>query len=103
MATPKKPQDHKPKVDTIDGVSTVTIQGITVSVPQDVLDDFELLDDMSQLQEGNGTKLSSVARRLFGDNFKTVMDALRGDNGRVSIEATTKFIQAVLEAVAPNS
>lgn len=103
MAATKKPQDHKPKVETIDGISTLTIQGITVHVAKDALDDFELLDDMSQLQEGNGTKLSSVARRLFGDEFKQVMDALRGENGRVSIEATTKFIQAVLESVAPNS
>lgn len=103
MATTKKPQDHKPKVETIDGVSTVTIQGITVHVAKDALDDFELLDDLSQFQEGDGSKLSAVAHRLFGDDFKVVMDGLRGENGRVAIESATEFIKETLEALAPNS
>lgn len=103
MATPKKPQDHKPKVETIDGVSTVTVRGISVSVSKDALDDFELLDDLSQLQEGNGSKLPAIARRLFGEQFKAVMDGLRGENGRVSLEAATEFIKETLEALAPNS
>ena len=98
-----KPQDRKPKVETVDGVSTVTIQGITVKVDKDALDDFELLDDLAQMQDGDGARIASIARRLFGDDFKAVMDGLRGENGRVSVEATSEFIGELLAALAPNS
>ncbi|MCE0510845.1 hypothetical protein LVJ59_17490 [Microbacterium sp. KKR3/1] len=102
MAT-TKPADRKPKVDTKDGISTVTIKGITVKIDKDALDDFELLDDLAKMQDGEGARIASVAHRLFGDDFKTVMDGLRGDNGRVSVEVASEFISEVLAAVAPNS
>lgn len=102
MAT-TKPQDRKPKVDTVNGVSTVTIKGITVNVDKDALDDFELLDDLAKMQDGHGARLASVAHRLFGDDFKTVMDGLRGENGRVSVEVASEFISELLAALAPNS
>lgn len=98
-----KPQDRKPKVESVDGVSTVTIKGVTVRVEKDALDDFELLDDLARMQEGDGARISSVAHRLFGDDFKNVMDGLRGENGRVSVESASEFISELLAAVAPNS
>lgn len=97
-----KPQDRKPKIETVEGVSTVTVRGITVSVSKDALDDFELLDDLAKMQDGEGARLASVAHRLFGGQFKTVMDGLRGENGRVSVEVASGFISDVLTALAPN-
>ena len=101
--TATKPQDHKPKVETKDGKSTVTIKGITVSVEKDALDDFELLDDLAKMQDGEGARIASVAHRLFGDEFKTVMNGLRGENGRVSVTAASEFISELLSAISPNS
>lgn len=98
-----KPADRKPKVETKDGISTVTIKGITVKVEKDALDDFELLDDLAKMQDGDGARITSVAHRLFGDDFKTVMDGLRGDNGRVSVETASEFISELLAAIAPSS
>lgn len=98
-----KPKDHKAKVETVDGVSTVTIKGVTVRVDKDALDDFELLDDLAKMQEGEGARLASVAHRLFGEDFKTVMDGLRGENGRVSVETASEFIGEVITALSPNS
>lgn len=98
-----KPADHKPKVETKDGKSTVTIKGITVSVEKDALDDFELLDDLAKMQDGDGARIASVAHRLFGDEFKTVMDGLRGENGRVSVTAASEFISELLAAISPSS
>lgn len=98
-----KPADRKPKIETKDGISTVTIKGITVKVEKDALDDFELLDDLAKMQDGDGARITSVAHRLFGDDFTAVMDGLRGDNGRVSVEAASTFISELLAAVAPNS
>ena len=102
MAT-TKPADRKPKVETVDGVSKVTIKDITVSVDKDALDDFELLDDLAKIQDGDGARIASVAHRLFGDEFKTVMDGLRGENGRVSVEAASEFISELLAAISPNA
>lgn len=103
MAETKKPADRKPKVETVDGVSTVTIKGITVRVEKDALDDFELLDDLAKMQDGDGARIASVAHRLFGDEFKKVMDGLRGENGRVSVESASEFISELLAAIAPSS
>lgn len=102
MAT-TKPADRKPKVETVDGESTVTIKGVTVTVEKDALDDFELLDDLAKMQDGDGARIASVAHRLFGDEFKTVMDGLRGENGRVSVETASEFISELLAAISPNS
>lgn len=102
MAT-TKPADRKAKVDTVDGVSTVTIKGVTVRVEKDALDDFELLDDLAKMQDGDGARITSVAHRLFGDDFKAVMDGLRGENGRVSVEGASTFIGEVLAALNPSS
>ena len=63
----------------------------------------ELLDDLAKMQDGESARLASVANRLFGDDFKTVMDGLRGENGRVSLEAASGFISELLTALAPNS
>lgn len=115
MAAPKKPQDHKPKVEKIDvtlgdgddartvPARRVTIRGVTVTVADEALDDFELLDDLAQLEEKKATRLPSVARRLFGDGYRDVLDALRGTNGRVTIEDATGFIRDVFGALNPNS
>lgn len=102
MAT-TKPADRKPKVETVDGKSTVTIKGVTVTVEKDALDDFELLDDLAKMQDGDGARIASVAHRLFGDEFKKVMDGLRGENGRVSVETASEFISELLAAISPSS
>lgn len=99
----KRPEDRKaPKADT--GDVTVTIRGVTVTISEEALDDFELMDDLDRLeQEEDASRLPSILRRLVGDQYKTVMDALRGPNGRVGIEAGADFVGEVLEAVAPKS
>jgi len=96
VAEPKKPQDRKPKN------GTVIVRGIALNITPDALDDFELLDDMAAVQNKDGSRLPSVFRRLVGDQYQEVLDALRGENGRVSIETAVSFIQETLEAVNPN-
>lgn len=116
-STPKKPaerpapQDHKPKaekptVKKVEGGKEVTFKGITVTVDDEALDDFELLDDLRALDEDqNASRLPVVLRRLVGkDGYKTVMDGLRDEKtGRVSGEAGGEFVAEILGALAPNS
>ena len=110
MTAPKKPQDHKPKVEKVEiaigdrvvPARRTVIRGIEVTVADEALDDFELLDDLAQLEEKKATRLPSVARRLFGDEYSTILDGIRGENGRVSIEDATEFIRDVFGAINPN-
>lgn len=112
MSAPKKPQDHlekveKPKVVAVDGGKEVTLHGITVTVADEALDDFELLDSLSRVQFGEKEdrgRLLPIFRQLVGeDGYTAVMDGLRGENGRVPVKAGFDFIQELLGALNPNS
>lgn len=106
---PKKPDDHKPKkpkIETVDGGRAVTLRGITVTVADDALDDFEMLEDLGKIQHDPKSRalLPSVLRRLVGDDgFDTVMGALRAENGRVPVQAGVEFVSELFQALNPNS
>lgn len=109
MAAPKKPQDHKPKaedvkVEKVEGGRKVTLHGVTVTVTDDALDDFELLDDLRAVDvDKNASRLPALLRRLVGDDFSAVMDSLRAQHsGRVPIEAGGQFIRDLFGALNPN-
>jgi len=122
MSEIKQPQDHltkveKAKVETVevtvgegDAERTVPakrtiIRGITVTVLDEAIDDFELLDDLRAVDvDGNAAHLPALLRRLVGDEYKTVMDGLRDkDTGRVSIESGSMFVKEIFGALNPNS
>jgi len=100
----KKPADRKPKAEDAPTVTTVAVRGIDVTVPADALDDFELLDDLHELENGNATRLPAVVRRLVGDQWQAVMDVARDpETGRVSIESGAEVVREIMEGLAPNS
>jgi len=121
MTETKKPQDHlskveKPKVEkvqitigegqaerTVDAQRTV-IRGITVTVADEALDDFELLDDLRAVDvDRNASRLPALLRRLVGDDYREIMERLRDkDTGRVPIQSATEFIRSLMEALNPN-
>lgn len=102
----KKPQDRKPKkstVETVEGGKKVTHAGKTIFIADDAIDDWELLDDLSEVQNGNGSRVVSVAKRLFGDEYKKVIEQFRNDNGRVKATEFSKFVQEVFILLNPSS
>lgn len=100
----KKPQDHKKKDEPSD-VRTVVVRGTELSIPSAALDDFELLDDLNEIdQNRNAVRMASVLRRLVGDQWRTVMDLARDEEtGRVSIEGGAALVQEIMQALNPNS
>lgn len=120
--TAKKPQDHKPKAEkpkaepveitlgtgdaerTVPG-KRVTIGGITIEVPDEALDDFEVLDALARLQDNHdGSAVPTIFRRLLGDDARRVLGELRDPvTGRVPVERATVFTMGIFEALAPNS
>lgn len=100
----KKPEDHKPKASEKPKWIEVTVRGVDLKIDPDALDDFELMDDLNELEQNeNPARLPSILRRLVGDQYREVMDSLRGENGRVTVEAGAQFVGEVMEAVSPNS
>lgn len=110
----RQPQDRKPKtvdvkpvtVETPDGW-TVTHHGITITVPRAALDDFELLDDMAEIQKDQkrGTvRMPSMLRRIAGDDgFRAVTEGLRdAETGRVPASTAVRYVFEVLQALNPN-
>jgi hypothetical protein len=112
MGTPKKPEDHKaksekPKVVETDSGWRITHRGITLNVEREVLDDFELLDDLAELQrsESKGAvRVPSMLRRLAGpEGFRAVADGLRDPKtGRVAASEAVVYVFEVFQALNPN-
>lgn len=111
MSDVKKPQDHKakeekPKVEKTDDGWVVTHRGITLSVAREALDDFELLDDLAQIQadqKRGAVRVPSMLRRLAGDEgYRAVTDGMRGESGRVPVAQTVQFVFEVFGALNPN-
>ncbi|SEB28794.1 hypothetical protein [Arthrobacter woluwensis] len=100
----KKPQDRKPRVNK-DGTKTVTVHGQEYTIAADALDDFELLDDLDSLDEGEVQRLPRILRRLLGkESFKTALESVRDpETGRVSVEAGSELVQDLIKELAPNS
>lgn len=100
----KQPQDHQKAFVADDDHLTATVKGRDWRVPKAALDDFELLDDMSQLEQGNASRLPSVLRRLIGEQWQDAMATVRDKaTGRVTVEAGAGFVSELMESLNPNS
>jgi len=121
MSDIKKPEDHKqktvkPVVETVEvtlgagdterkvSAKRTVLRGITVTVLDESLDDFELLDDLRSVDvDNNPAAMPSLLRRLVGDDYKDVMDQLRDETTkRVSIVTGAEFVKEIFEALNPN-
>lgn len=81
----------------------ITAAGIQVTIDTDVFDDYELLADMADVQDGNPLKAVSLIRRVLGDKHDEVIEKLRDAKGRVPIDTVVSLLTDVMTAAAPNS
>jgi len=86
----------------------VSYNGFEADVVAEALNDFELLDDLAELDNGGAgasLRMPSVLRRMFGpENFKGIMDALRNpETGKVPVEVGEAFLMAVFQGLNPTS
>jgi len=106
MPAPKKPQDHQPpalKAKDLGDSFELTHNGVTMVIEKAAFDDFEVLDDIAQIEEGNAARLPSLMRRLFGDTqYRTMLDGLRDpQTGRVPLAKASEHLRDVFNAVNP--
>lgn len=110
-STPKK----SPAVTAEDEATTtpndapvkLTVQGIEVEVPQDALNDFELMVHVMAVDMGDTHSIVHAdqgLKLLLGlEQHAAVMAALRAKHGRVTIEGGLEFFVELIKAVLPNS
>ena len=61
-----------------------TTSGFEYEIDEESLDDYELLEDLSELDDGNSAKTTSVLNRLLGKEQKDrLKEHLRTESGRV--------------------
>lgn len=112
------PQDHAPKQDTVkpsvertaEGF-TVKHRGLTLSIPVDALNDFEMLRDLGTMQDPatpDAQKMAQVPQvftRFFGsEQSGVVLNALRDpETKRVRVEVASGFLFEVIKALNPES
>lgn len=100
-AKAKKPADRKPKKGE---PRAIKVGDLELTIDPDLLDDFELMDDIARLEEGEPQRAPSVLRRILGDDqFRQAMATLRDDKGKVRMSAAMEFFQSVFKAFSPNS
>lgn len=100
MAAPRTPQDHQPKAP-VDGAHVIELDGHEWRIEEESLDDFELLDDLAEIEAGNAVRAPRVLRRLLGeDQYKAMLDTLRDpETGKVTTTAAGKFLTDLFGAL----
>ena len=74
--------------------------GFKLEIPDENLDDYELLEDLAALDDGdeNTGKVVSVYRRLLGDDqYNKLKEHIRGQNGRVSASTMIETLGEIFE------
>lgn len=103
----KQPKDHKqPK----DKPRDVTVHGVAITIDPEVFDDLDMVEYLYDLRhadtEGGNGGMSIVPflRKLCGDSYRDVKDALRDPNtGRIDMETLNGFIEELMGQLSPNS
>ena len=74
--------------------------GFEFEVEEDLMDDYEFLETLCEIDNGNASLIPAVATRLLGvEQKKALMEHIRGENGRVSCRKWEKRLERSLLAV----
>ena len=76
-----------------------TSSGFVFELPDDVMNDMELFEDLRDMDRGDATAMVSVVQRLMGDQKKALYDHLRTESGRVPIDKVTNEILEIFSQI----
>lgn len=85
-------------------IKTVEIDGFSIDVDTAVFQDYEFLESLADVSDGQPASIVRPFRMLFaGDTYHAVKDHLRDEDGRVPVKAMSAFLAQVVKATVPNS
>lgn len=77
----------------------VTVRGISLAIPKDVLDDIDTIDLLGEVQDGNVFAFPKLAKRLFGEKgYEKVKGGLSDADGRTKVSDMAEFFTEVFNA-----
>ena len=80
-----------------------TASGFEFNVPKEALDDWELLEDLVDL-ETNSAKMISVCRRILGiEGTARLKNHCRDENGKVAVTRIESEIAEIFELLKDDS
>lgn len=84
-------------------IKTVEIDGFELDIDTTVFADFEFLESLADVANGEPANVIRPFRLLFaGDTYQKVKDHMRDEDGRVPVKAMSAFLAKVVKAAAPN-
>lgn len=87
----------------LQGLRAITVAGVQLTVDPTIFDDFELLESLAEIQRGDVLALPAVFRAVAGDKAQELLDAIRGENGRVTATAATETLVQIMSELAPKA
>lgn len=87
----------------LQGMRAITVAGVQLTVDPTIFDDFELLESLAEIQRGDVLALPAVFRAVAGDKAQELLDAIRGENGRVTATAATETLVQIMSELAPKA
>lgn len=79
-------------------IGGTTESGFQYNIDQEVMDDYELLEDLCEVDNGNAGKITTAARRLLGDDqLKALKEHLRNEKGRVPASKMIEEISQIFK------
>lgn len=81
-------------------IKGVTRSGFPFKLDDEVIDDYELLEDLCEIDGGNDAKVPSILTRLLGKEQKeSLKDHVRTDTGRVP---TSRMMEELMDIFTNN-
>ena len=81
-------------------ITAKTESGFSIELEESTLDNMEVLDALSDLDEGNPLAMSRLVVKLLGkDGKKRLYDHLRTEDGRVPASAVESAIMELLQSI----
>ena len=78
---------------------TVEVDGITVTISMDQMEDIETLEALSDADNGNPLRIIPMLRRILGSDYERVKKELKGDSETLSIVRVTDWFVKATEAL----
>lgn len=81
-------------------ITAKTESGFSIELEESALDNMEVLDALSDLDEGNPLAMSRLVVKLLGkDGKKRLYDHLRTEDGRVPASAVESSIMELFQSI----
>ena len=105
LAGAKTKEEKAKAIRKVEGPRRVRVRalGVDVEVDTDVFDDFDLVDDLGALQDGDIFVLPRLLKNLFGEDFPRIRRELADSDGKLTATRAAEFFGEVIkEANAKN-